>query len=133
MERRDLACGLVLDVARTEKEWQQGLSGLVPGSPFFNTFDGMLFVFDETSCWAVTADKTLIDLCAYWLDEKGTIVAWTRLPSGSSVMYTPLVPARYLIETMRPQAWNLGDTIDVGEPERLEPTGHSNAHLGKAE
>jgi len=131
MERRKLQCGLLVDVATTEAEWQKGLAGIPERSEYFNVFDGMLFIFDETQCWAVTADQTHAALDAYWLDEQGKVVAMTYLPAGSLVLYTPLAPARYLLETIRPMPWKVGEIINL-EPQD-DPLGYANAHPGKTE
>lgn len=131
MERRRLACGLTVDVAVTEAEWQQGLSGITWMSRYFDSVDGMLFEFDESKCWAVTTHETLIPLFGYWLDELGTVVAKIRMEQESSVMFVPLKQARYLVEVITPLHWAIGDVIDLEAVH--ESVGHPNTHSGEAE
>lgn len=131
MERRILACGITVDVAVTEGQWQSGLAGIPWLSSYFKEVDGMLFEFDESKCWAVTTQKTLIPLFGYWLDEQGTVVAKLRMEQESSVMFVPLRQARYLIEVIQPLHWAVGDVISLEAVH--DATRYANAHPGEAE
>jgi len=131
MERRRLACGLTVDVAVTEVQWQTGLSGISWLSRHFDSVDGMLFEFDEAKCWAITTQQTLIPLFGYWLDDLGTVIAKVRMEQESSVMFVPLKQARYLMEVIRPMHWALGDVIDLEAVH--ESAGHADTHPGEAE
>lgn len=131
MERRMLSCGITVDVAVTEAQWQKGLSGITWMSSYFDTVDGMLFEFDDMKCWAVTTHETLIPLFGYWLDEMGTVVAKLRMEEESSVMFVPLKQARYLMEVIRPLHWAIGDVIELEAMH--ESAGHTNTHPGEAE
>lgn len=131
MERRRLACGITVDVAVTEAQWQQGLSGITLLSTYFKEVDGMLFEFDQTKCWAITTQQTLVPLFGYWLDESGVVVAKLRMEQESSVLYVPLKQARYLIEVIQPLHWDIGDMISLEAVH--DATRYANTYPGEAE
>ena len=131
MERRTLACGITVDVAVTEAQWQQGLAGITWLSTYFKEVDGMLFEFDETKCWAITTQQTLVPLFGYWLDDLGTVVAKLRMEQESSVMFVPLTKARYLIEVLQPLHWAIGDVISLEAVH--ESTRSANTYPGEAQ
>lgn len=126
MERRRLQCGLTLDVATTEAEWQKGLSGITE----WGDLDGMLFVFPVSKRWPVYMHEMSCSLNAYWLSHTGHVVARVWMPQESSVYYLPVMDARYLIETRMPMGWDLAEQIQL---EAYDPTRSPNADLGTVE
>jgi uncharacterized membrane protein (UPF0127 family) len=127
MERRHLSCGLTVDVAITEAQWQAGLSDITE----WDGLDGMLFEFPEAKRWPVYMMNMDCDLHAYWLQEDGTIVAQTWMPKTSTVYYLPILDACFLLETRLPMTWQVGDTVSLEAVH--DPFRHANTHPGEAE
>ena len=127
MERRQLDCGLTVDVAVTEEQWQTGLSGITE----WGDLDGMLFVFPVSKRWPVYMHEMSCSLTAYWFNDRQQLVAMTWMPQLSTVYYLPILDARYLLETRSPMPWAIGEMVNLEAVH--DALGHANAHSSEAE
>lgn len=103
---------IAADVAETETERQQGLSGtdLLPDGR------GMLFVFPESDLWGIWMKGMKYDLDIVWFDESGKVVevvegakAPTSLDQELEV-YSNDIPALYVLEVPAGKAAEYGLT-----------------------
>ena len=115
-----LPCGLTVELALTEDQWEHGLSG----RESMGTLDGMLFVFQESKQWPVYALDLCCTLYIYWLNEYCEVVAEAVLDRDSSVYLVPILSARYLLEVKYPMPWTRGTRVNLGviadEPTRTQ-------------
>lgn len=103
-----LACGLTVELALTQDEWEHGLAG-----HSLHVLDGMLFIFPVSKRWPVYALDLCRDLWVYWLDERGELIADSFLPKTSRIYYLPILDARYILETKLPMPWQYGEKVDL--------------------
>jgi uncharacterized membrane protein (UPF0127 family) len=87
---------LTLEVADTEAQREQGLSGRASVAPA----DGMLFVFDADQRPAIWMKDMHFALDILWVNASGTVVMLKEnvQPSSYPEVFRPEAPARYVIE-----------------------------------
>jgi uncharacterized membrane protein (UPF0127 family) len=89
---------LRIDYATTEAEREKGLGGRtnVP-----NDY-GMLFVFPRDEQYGFWMKDMSVPIDIFWLDDKGQVVSIAQdvAPSSYPNVFYPIVPARYVLETI---------------------------------
>lgn len=85
-----------LEVADTPAERALGLSGRASLAPD----QGMMFVFPNAGQWGIWMKDMKFPLDIIWLDEQKEIVHIEEnvLPETYPKVFTPLVPAKYVLE-----------------------------------
>lgn len=100
-------------VADSEAERTKGLSG----SPQLKDGTGMLFVFDEPSYYGIWMKDMNYPIDIIWLDEDRKIVHIQEYaePSSYPRVFTPQVPAKYVLEmpvgSVKSYGMNYGRTM----------------------
>lgn len=90
------ATTLAVDVADTDEERVQGLSG----RPSLAEGTGLFFVFEEDSAWGIWMKDMRFPIDIIWADASGTIVtiAHEVSPETYPEVFMPTAPARYVLE-----------------------------------
>lgn len=86
-----------VSLADTDQKKIQGLSGVSS----LGTYEGMLFLFNESDLHGIWMKDMKIPIDIIWLDEAKRVVHIVKDASpetGESVTYTPSKPARYVLE-----------------------------------
>ena len=100
-----------VEVAQTDTEREQGLSGHTP----LTNDGGMLFVFPVAGTYAFWMKDMLFSLDIIWLDQSGKVVHIEKnlSPDTYPKAYAPGSPALYVLEISSGQAETLG--LAVGD------------------
>lgn len=98
--RQITLAGMTLDlhIAATESERQLGLSGFSA----LSADEAMLFIFDSSGHHGFWMKDMDFPIDIIWIDEKGVIVSIevSVSPQTYPAVFTPSVPARYVLETV---------------------------------
>ncbi len=107
-----------VSIADTPDERRQGLSG----TPALGTYEGKLFIFDETAKHGIWMKDMNYALDILWFDENFTLIHIEEnvTPETFPKVFAPREPARYVLEINAFSARTLG--LELGQ-RLILPTG----------
>lgn len=88
---------LSVEVADEPQEHKRGLVG----REALHKNRGMFFVFQRSAKWRVTTRGMVFSIDIFWISETGRVVDMQKYaaPSNGERIFSPRVPAKYILET----------------------------------